>query len=175
MHGVREVEPRTTMTPAAQAILSMPRLEVMTVRKFALLFAGGALWLFVAALPVLADGGPHQMAINNGTGTPGLTADTCAGCHRAHTATAEGLLKNDLPNLCLDCHNGTKATADVVHGVQYDPASATGAVLGALRGGGFSYALIDSANPARLSYTIGGHVRNIGHVQPLPGTHRVSR
>lgn len=167
MDRVREVEPSQTIRPAAQATPTMSRTEVMTVRKLALLFAGGALWLFVAALPVFADGGPHQMAVNNGTGTPGLTADTCAGCHRAHTATAEGLLNNDLPDLCLDCHNGTKATTDVVHGVQYDPSSASGAILGALRGGGFSYALIDSANPARLSYQSGSNVRNIGHIQPL--------
>jgi predicted CXXCH cytochrome family protein len=141
----------------------------MTVRKLVLLCAGGALWLFVAALPVLADGGIHQMAVNNGTGTPGLTADTCAGCHRAHTATAEGLLNNELPDLCLDCHNGSKATTDVVHGVQYDPNSATGAVLGALRGGGFSYALIDSSNPARVAYWNASRSTTafIGHVQPL--------
>jgi predicted CXXCH cytochrome family protein len=139
----------------------------MTVRKLALLLGAGALWLFVAALPVFADGGPHQMAVNNGTGTGGLTADTCAGCHRAHTASAEGLLNNDLPELCLDCHNGTKATTDVLHGIQYDPTSASGAVLGALRGGGFTTARIDSADPARLSYLSGTNVRNIGHVQPL--------
>jgi predicted CXXCH cytochrome family protein len=164
MHRVREVETGTTNRPAAQATPIHDNHEVMTVRKLALLFAGGALWLFVAALPVLADGGPHQMAVNNGTG--GLTADTCAGCHRAHTATAEGLLNNDLPELCLDCHNGTKATTDVLHGVQYNP-DGTGAVLGALRGGGFVTARIDSANGARVSYLSGTNVRNIGHVQPL--------
>ena len=42
-------------------------MEVMTVRKLALLGAVAALWLFVAALPALADGGPHQVAINSGT------------------------------------------------------------------------------------------------------------
>jgi len=163
---VREVEIRSSDEPAAQACPINSIKEVMTVRKLALLFAGGALWLFVAALPVFADGGPHQMAVNNGTGTGGLTADTCAGCHRAHTASAEGLLNNDLPELCLDCHNGTKATTDVLHGVQYNPASATGSVLGALRGGGFVTARISTTDPARLSYTSGTHVRNIGHVQP---------
>ena len=54
------------------------------MRRVALLFAGGALWLFLAAIPVLADGGPHVASINSGAG--GITADSCAGCHRAHTA-----------------------------------------------------------------------------------------
>ena len=165
MHAKTEVRERTMNRPAVQAFRFNSYKEVMTVRKIALLVAGGALWLFVAALPTFADGGPHQMAINSGTS--GLAADTCAGCHRAHTASAVGLLNDDQPAMCLDCHNGTKATTDVVMGVQYDPASATGAVLGALRGGGFSYALIDSSNAARLSYQSGANVRNIGHVQAL--------
>ncbi len=135
------------------------------MRKIALLCAIGALWLFVAAIPTLADGGPHQMATNNGTG--GLTADTCAGCHRAHTATAASLLNSDQPGLCLNCHDGSKATTDVIDGVQYSATAKAAPVLGALRGGGFQYALIDSSNAARLSYTSGSNVRNIGHVQPL--------
>lgn len=139
------------------------------MRKLALLGAIGVLWLFVAALPVFADGGPHQMAVNNGTA--GLSADSCAGCHRAHTATAADLLKQAQPFLCLSCHNGSAASTDVLNGVQYTSAGATTSVLGALRGGGFQYALIDSSNAARLSYstTRGGVtvVANIGHVQPL--------
>jgi doubled CXXCH domain len=89
----------------------------MTVRKLALLCAIGALWLFVAAIPAFADGGPHAMATNNGTA--GLTADSCAGCHRAHTATAASLLNSEQPELCLNCHDGSKATTDVIDGVQY--------------------------------------------------------
>ncbi len=167
MDRVREVKPRTMSTPAAQAPHIHLNHEVMTVRKLLLLLGVGALWLFVAALPAFADGGPHIMTTNNGT--TGLTADTCAGCHRAHTATAAGLLNNEQPDLCLDCHNGTKATTDVVDGVQYENQGG-GAVAGALRGGGFTYALIDSAHPARLSYDSSGNVRNIGHVQPLDVT-----
>ncbi len=167
MDKVREVEPSTTSTPAAQAPHIHFNHEVMTVRKLLLLLGVGALWLFVAALPAFADGGPHVMAINNGTS--GLSADTCAGCHRAHTATAAGLLNNEQPDLCLDCHNGTKATTDVVDGVQYE-SQGGGTVAGALRGGGFTYALIDSAHPARLSYTSSHGVGNIGHVQPLDVT-----
>jgi predicted CXXCH cytochrome family protein len=129
-------------------------MEVERVRKLALLIVGGALWLFVGALTVLADGGPHNLA--NNSGTAGLAGD-CASCHRAHTAQAPDLLREELPGLCINCHNGTKATTDVQNGVQYVPTGTAGvyqdtAVLGALRGGGFSYALIDSSNAARLMY-----------------------
>ncbi len=171
MHRETEVEIETTTRPAGQAFTNHPHKEVMTVRKLPLLLAAGALWLFVAALPVFADGGPHIMATNNGS--TGLTADSCAGCHRAHTATAEGLLKTELPELCLDCHNGTKATTDVLDGVQFTSAGGS-TVLGALRGGGFERALIDTVNPARLSYQSGSAVRNIGHVQVLASDQKVT-
>ncbi|MFN8630574.1 MAG: cytochrome c3 family protein [Chloroflexota bacterium] len=123
----------------------------MTVKRFALLVAAGVLWLFVAALPAFADGGPHVMTVNNGTS--GMNGD-CASCHRAHTAEAADLLTADMPALCTNCHNGTKATTDVVDGVQFTPTGVGGTyqqatTLGALRGGGFSYALMGSA--ARLS------------------------
>jgi len=119
------------------------------------LVAIGALWLFVAAFPAQADGGPHVATVNSGASS--LTADTCAGCHRAHTAQGELLLS--APNedaLCLTCHGatGTGATTDVMTGVQYSigtPGIVRGsAVLGALRSGGFDEARIDSANPARV-------------------------
>ncbi|HWS91695.1 MAG TPA: cytochrome c3 family protein, partial [Mycobacterium sp.] len=153
------------MTPAARASIHVTLREVMTVRKLALFGAIAALWLFVAAASAFADGGPHQMGINNGTA--GISADSCAGCHRAHTATAAYLLNSDQPDLCLNCHNGSMATTDVLDGVQYSATAQTLPVLGALRGGGFQYALIDSSNAARLSYASGANVRNIGHVQPL--------
>ena len=108
----------------------------------ALVLAGSA--LLAASGVALADGGPHQMAQNNGTLS--LTGD-CAACHRAHTAQAANLLKATMPGLCLDCHDGTGATTDVVDGYQFRPDGSgdpTATVLGALRGGGFSYALIDS-------------------------------
>ncbi len=120
------------------------------MRRLALLATGGALWLFLLAVPVFADGGPHVLTNNNGTA--GLAGD-CAACHRAHTAQAADLLKEELPGLCLSCHNGTGATADVVDGFQYVPdtdGTPTTTVLGALRGGGFSYALIDSGNASRI-------------------------
>ena len=127
------------------------------MRRFTLLLAGAALWLFLAAIPALADGGPHVAATNSGSST--LTADSCAGCHRAHTAQGPTLLKSsDEEALCLACHGatGTGATANVELGVQYTAANdgtpANNAVLGALRGGGFVEARIDTANPTRVGY-----------------------
>jgi predicted CXXCH cytochrome family protein len=130
------------------------------VRRLTLLLAGAALWLFLAALPALADGGPHVVSVNSGSGTgPGaLTADSCAGCHRAHTAQGPMLINApDEEALCLTCHGttGGGATTSVVDGVQYDTVGTdatahTGVVAGALRGGGFVNARIDSSNPVRL-------------------------
>ena len=125
------------------------------MRRWTLLLAGAALWLFLAAIPALADGGPHVVSVNSGSG-PGstLTADSCAGCHRAHTAQGAMLINApDEEALCLTCHGttGGGATTNVVDGVQYSDAAHTGgAVAGALRGGGFVNARIDSTNPVRI-------------------------
>lgn len=130
-----------------------------------LLAAAGLLALGLVSAPaVLADGGPHRVDLNSGTA--GLSGD-CAACHRAHTAQATDLLKAALPGLCLTCHDGTGATTDVVNGWQYVPDGSgvpTSTLLGALRGGGFSYALIDSGQPARLI----SNGRFLGHVGVLP-------
>ena len=115
------------------------------MRRWTLLLAGAALWLFLAAVPALADGGPHVAAANSGVST--LTADSCAGCHRAHTA--QGPLLINAPTeeeLCLTCHGpgGNGASTDVMTGIQYAPSGANfrSAQLGALRGGGFDEARI---------------------------------
>jgi predicted CXXCH cytochrome family protein len=130
------------------------------VKRFALLLAGGAFWLFLAALPALADGGPHAMAQNSGSTT--LTADGCASCHRAHTAKGLYLLNDAAADVsinayCTTCHgaSGTGATTDVMTGVQWRTGTANvrGDVhLGVLRGGGFAEARIDSSNAVRASY-----------------------
>lgn len=127
-------------------------------------------FLLLGAVPALADGGPHVAGLNSGSST--LTADSCAGCHRAHTAQGEFLLgAPSVDGLCLTCHGaaGTGATTDVAIGVQFraagpvggtpqDPASAS-AVAGALRSGGFLQARIGSGSdplaanrPSRISY-----------------------
>ena len=142
------------------------------MRRLALLIVGGALWLFLAAIPALADGGPHVSTINNGT--LGISADSCAGCHRAHTAQAPMILVEDAPALCLTCHGsaGTGATTDVMTGIQYTLATNVtevrgSAVLGALRSGGFAQARIGSGDAARLAYLSGSSVREMGMVPVL--------
>jgi predicted CXXCH cytochrome family protein len=127
------------------------------VRRWTLLLAGAALWLFLAAIPALADGGPHVAAANSGVST--LTADGCAGCHRAHTAQGPLLLAaSNEEALCLSCHGatGTGAATNVELGVQYTAANdgtpTDNAVLGALRGGGFIEARIGSNSVYRVAY-----------------------
>jgi predicted CXXCH cytochrome family protein len=95
--------------------------------------------LLAGAVAARADGGPHV------AGT-GLLADTCASCHRTHTSSASRLLAEPQPALCYTCHgsSATGANTDVVDGVGYSGGGRSGAP-GALRGGGFSYALIDSS------------------------------
>lgn len=138
------------------------------MRRIALLFAGGAVWLFLAAIPVLADGGPHIASVNSGSG--GIGADSCAGCHRAHTAQGAMLLIEEQPAMCLVCHgaSGTGATTDVETGIQYTPGGVSGtdrgAALGALRNGGFISARIGSGSAARLAYTSGTSVRQLAKV-----------
>ncbi len=111
------------------------------MRRLAFLVVGGAVWLLLGAVPALADNGPHV------TGA-GVVADGCAGCHRVHTGQAAKLLVQAQPALCYTCHgsSGTGASTDVVDGLGYTTAARTG-TPGALRGGGFSFALINSAAP----------------------------
>ena len=120
------------------------------MKRLALLFAGGAVWLFLAAVPVFADGGPHVRGA-------GVIADSCAGCHRTHTATQQRLLLAVQPALCYTCHGttGTGAANDVQNGVAYTLTTGvrTATVAGALRGGGFVNARINSAAPTGQTAT----------------------
>ena len=133
------------------------------MRRLMLLIAAGSLWLFLAAVPVLADGGPHIAAVNSGAS--GLNADGCAGCHRAHTAQGEFLLvASSGTSLCLTCHGSTSlgSTVDVENGIQYTLASNGGrdtGILGYTRGGGFVTARIGSSEAVRVAYTSGTSVR----------------
>ena len=120
-------------------------------------------WLFLAAMPALADGGPHVANINSGSTS--LGADSCAGCHRAHTAQGELLINQPTEEgLCLGCHGAasTGATTDVMTGVQYalgaDGLRNGATTLGALRSGGFDQARISSADPYRRAVTVSGSV-----------------
>ena len=96
--------------------------------------------------PALANGGPH--------GGFSASTDSCAGCHRTHSAITNQLLTAIEPGLCLACHDGSGANTNVVDGTY----------LGAgLRGGGFFNALMDvaldtSAAPSAItsSHTMNG-------------------
>ena len=144
------------------------------MRRLPLLIAVGALWLFLAALPALADGGPHVASVNNGSG--GLNADSCAGCHRAHTAQNDYLLvQASTVDLCLSCHGATAtgSTVNVENGVQYALATSGSTVrdpsiiLGALRDGGFETASIASGSGVRIAYLSGSNVRQLPKVPVL--------
>lgn len=111
-------------------------------RLAAILFAGGALWLFLAAGTVFADNGPHLQR------SGGLTADSCAGCHRAHTAGSAMLTIDPQPALCYDCHGAAAAGSTT----RVENGTGTGSNAGALRGGGVQFALVDSGNPSRIGF-----------------------
>jgi predicted CXXCH cytochrome family protein len=121
-------------------------------------------WLLLTAMPVLADGGPHVASVNSGVSS--LTADSCAGCHRAHTAQGALLLKTAEEELCLSCHGDAVvgATTDVMSGIQYalgtNGLRNGAAVLGALRGGGYDQARI--GNPFRIA------IANTANNPPTP-------
>ena len=114
------------------------------MKRMVFFTASLAAWLFVGVVPASADNGPHMKGAS-------VVADTCAGCHRVHTAQAAGLLKEPQGTLCYTCHgpSASGANTDVDSGVGYSGADRTG-TAGALRGGGFSYALIDTGSPSGL-------------------------
>jgi predicted CXXCH cytochrome family protein len=147
------------------------------VRRITLLLAGAAVWLFLAAVPVFADGGPHVVKDNNGFN--GINADSCAGCHRAHTAQAATyLLTEEVPAMCYACHNGaaTGATTDVVNGLQYGAIGSSGTVVGALRNGGFTNTHIGSAAAVRQTSTTGrlsGFIPASSGAKAVTSTHSV--
>lgn len=124
------------------------------MRRLGLLLAGGCVWLFLAAIPAFADNGPHVASVNSGSA--GINADACAGCHRAHTAQASYLLIEEEATMCLVCHgpSGAGATTNVVDGIQYAAFNHASGVAGALRGGGFSQARIGSNAAQRLSFSL---------------------
>ena len=141
------------------------------MKRVAIFVIGSALSLFIGVGPAAADNGPHMKGA-------GLIPDTCAACHRAHTAQAPYLLKEDQESLCYTCHgsSGTGSSLDVADGVGYsehtrDP----GKTAGALRGGGFKYALIDSGNPSATgsftTETVEVPVRSTG--APVTSAHTV--
>jgi predicted CXXCH cytochrome family protein len=136
------------------------------MKRLLLLTTACAVSLLAGAVPAMADNGPHM------AGQSPIT-DSCAGCHRIHTGKAPHLLKEAQSDLCYTCHgsSATGANNDVEDGVGYSGEGRSGGVAGALRGGGFSYALLESDNP-----TIGGSTGVIparGSGQPVNSTHSI--
>ncbi len=131
--------------------------EKRKTRRAATFVAACTVSLFAGAVPASGDNGPHVK-------DAGLVADTCAACHRAHTAQAPMLLKEPQTTLCYTCHGSaaTGADTDVEDGVGYSGAGRSGGVAGALRGGGFKYALIGSGNPSGNGYVGNIPVRSSG-------------
>jgi predicted CXXCH cytochrome family protein len=132
-----------------------------------------AVWLLGTAMPVAADGGPHITGFNSGFDS--LTADSCSGCHRTHTAQGPYLINApSIEAMCLSCHGqtGQGATTNVEGGVQFaalNDGTGTGAVAGALRGGGFVDGRIDSAHSSRKSYPATWNGRDITTFSSLVG------
>ena len=113
------------------------------MKRLLLLGVGSALMFTMGGVgPAQADNGKHISTAAGASATGFLVNNAggrCAGCHRAHTAKAEYLLKVAQPQLCYSCHaDGGGAGTNVVSGVVMNTSKA-------LRGGGFEKALIGSA------------------------------
>jgi predicted CXXCH cytochrome family protein len=112
-----------------------------------------------------ADNGPHVSSAKGvGVGQT-VVADGCASCHRAHTAQGSFLLATGQEGLCYTCHGSSAggASTNVVDGVGYEVGGVQNrdrsTAPGALRGGGFDYALIGSATPTKETYVSGTSLR----------------
>jgi len=141
------------------------------VKRLASLVVGSAVILsfgMMGAAPAFADNGPHVSTSGN------MAVDRCAGCHRAHTATNAYLLTQDETVLCQSCHGsgGTGASSDVMDGVGYaiSGVNTRGATLGALRGGGFNFALIGSG---AASYTASPKSVPVGTAAATTSQHQI--
>ena len=102
----------------------------------ALALATGAIWAGAAfADDALYHGGYAQIT------------NRCSGCHRTHTATGIRLVSSDsIYGLCTSCHGPTSGLS-VTDGVEYETDAShrsTGVIVGALKGGGFEKAFMNT-------------------------------
>ena len=135
------------------------------MKKFLFLGLGSALLFTMGGVgPAAADNGPHVStagAENTTFSVAGAGATRCASCHRAHTAQASDLLKAAQPALCFSCHAaGLGADTDVVNGKDSNGA--------ALRGGGFSFALIGSGAAQKTLGALNPATGRIAHSATIP-------
>jgi predicted CXXCH cytochrome family protein len=125
-----------------------------------LLVAGLILAMTTFAAPQAhADNGPHIKGW-------GVTADGCAACHRVHRGVNEFLLLGDVESLCLSCH-GNDAIGSVLN-VMGGTDEGNG---GALRGGGFGTARINTADPSLPPATVTIGVLAAVDAQPVQSKH----
>jgi predicted CXXCH cytochrome family protein len=124
------------------------------VRRLLSVGLGSALLICMGGVGAAqADNGPHvsrAVGVGVGVGVFYRTAgtDRCASCLRIYTAQGASQLTTRQDGLCLTCHGPSAAGAstDVIDGVGYEVSgkqnSDRSTAPGALRGGGFDYALI---------------------------------
>ena len=136
------------------------------MRKLPFLGAASVLLIAIGGVgPAHADNGPHiSSAVGSGidqiAGTHG-----CDGCHRANTRNAGLPVPTGYDGLCLTCHGPSAAGAstDVIDGIGYAvDGTQTGTqetAHAALRGGGFSHALIGSSKATKDTYLCGTSLR----------------
>jgi predicted CXXCH cytochrome family protein len=152
------------------------------MKKLLFLGVGSALLFTMGGIgSAQADAGPHSIVMGQKGTTTGVAsegADKCAGCHRAHTAQAQNMLKQAQPALCLNCHAGSLGShLDVADG--YSTLN-----QGALRGGGFTSASISSGAPV---LGVGGATKTlsstgsrtsaqiaVGASLPVTSTHQIN-
>lgn len=116
--------------------------------------------IFLVSTTASAEKGPHE-------GTFTTTTASCAGCHRAHTASGSKLLNNPTQyGLCISCHGGHGANTNVVDGVYIGNQQGINGF--GLKGGGFINAKMDTDVDG---YLVGENVTSkhtIGGVYPDP-------
>ena len=146
--------------------------EVEELRRFLCLGLISALSFTIGGVgPAQADSGPHVSSAAAVKQT--VATHRCASCHRAHT-TDEGFpLSAGTDGLCFTCHgpSGNGASTDVIDGVGYGVGGTQNgdrsATPGALRGGGFDYALIGAGEASRETYVSGTSVLIRNQVIPV--------
>jgi len=144
------------------------------MRRLLFVGLGGALLVAVCGIgSAHADNGPHVSgAAGVGFGQT-VVADSCASCHRPHATQTAFPLRAGQSGLCLTCHGPSAggATTDVVDGVGFGsggtPSGDGGTAPGALRGGGFDYALIGSAAATKETYQRGPNLLTRNQVIPV--------
>ena len=126
------------------------------------------------------DNGPHASTAVGSMFSQIVGADGCARCHRANTTRSTFLPHTGQSGLCLTCHGPSTggATTDVVDGVGYGAGRTKerdgGAATGALRAGGFEFALIGTAAATRETYLWGSAVKVRNQVIPVLAAPQVS-